>query len=97
MYIRRAYQSPCSGTHCAVQWAQMPNLASRNQSGARVLLQRIPGRLKGPEASERRDGCRGAPVVQPAEEARPRDSCGQQVDDLASGDHGPRVDHLAFD
>ena len=29
----RAYQSPCSGTHWADQWAQMPNLASRNQSG----------------------------------------------------------------
>ena len=33
MYILRAYQSPCSGTHWAVQWAQMPNLASRNHSG----------------------------------------------------------------
>src|ERR1035441_3607649 len=35
MYMLRAYQSPCSGTHCAVQCAQIPNLASRNQSGAR--------------------------------------------------------------
>ena len=33
MYMLRAYQSPCSGTHCALQWFQMPNLASRNQSG----------------------------------------------------------------
>ena len=29
----RAYQSPAAGTHCAVQCAQIPNLASRNQSG----------------------------------------------------------------
>src|ERR1017187_9967151 len=35
--ILRAYQSPCSGTHCAVQWAHMPNLASRNQSGVLYL------------------------------------------------------------
>lgn len=33
MYILRAYQSPCSGTHCADQCAQMPNFASRNHSG----------------------------------------------------------------
>src|SRR5690242_2244454 len=32
-YILRAYQSPCSGTHCADQCAQIPNLASRNHSG----------------------------------------------------------------
>src|SRR3954471_7191600 len=37
-YIRRAYQSPCSGTHCAVQCAQMPNLASRNQAGVRYCF-----------------------------------------------------------
>src|SRR3954471_7953260 len=35
MYIFRAYQSPCSGTHCGDQWAQIPNLASRNHSGHR--------------------------------------------------------------
>src|SRR6059058_2191659 len=29
----RAYQSPSSGWHWGPQWAQMPNLASRNQSG----------------------------------------------------------------
>ena len=33
MYICRAYQSPCSGTHWALQCAQMPNFASRNHSG----------------------------------------------------------------
>src|SRR3546814_8333430 len=27
------FRSPASGTHCALQCAQMPNLASRNQSG----------------------------------------------------------------
>src|SRR3954471_8478379 len=37
-YIRRAYQSPCSGTHCAVQCAQIPNLASRNQVGVRYCF-----------------------------------------------------------
>src|SRR6478736_7912654 len=30
----RAYQSPCSGSHCGPQWAQMPNFAFRNHSGA---------------------------------------------------------------
>src|SRR5688500_4682299 len=35
MYMLRAYQSPISGAHCALQCAQMPNLASRNQSGVR--------------------------------------------------------------
>src|ERR1700733_5292711 len=34
MYIWRPYQSPASGTHCGLQWAQMPNLASRYHSGA---------------------------------------------------------------
>src|ERR1700676_2637267 len=34
MYILRAYQSPASGTHWGLQWAQMPNLASRYHSGA---------------------------------------------------------------
>ncbi len=38
MYMLRAYQSPCSGTHCAVQCAQMPNFASRNHSGVRYWL-----------------------------------------------------------
>ena len=33
MYIFRAYQSPWPGTHCALQWFQMPNFASRNHSG----------------------------------------------------------------
>ncbi len=33
MYIRRAYQSPTMGTACGPQWAQMPNLASRNHAG----------------------------------------------------------------
>src|SRR5690349_6723029 len=31
----RPYQSPASGTHCGPQCAQIPNLASRNQSGTR--------------------------------------------------------------
>src|ERR1035438_1102172 len=30
----RAYQSPASGTHCGLQWAQIPNFASRYHSGA---------------------------------------------------------------
>ena len=34
MYMLRAYQSPASGTHCGLQCAQMPNLASRYHSGA---------------------------------------------------------------
>src|SRR3569833_1360976 len=33
MYMLRAYQSPRSGTHCGLQCAQMPNLASRNHAG----------------------------------------------------------------
>src|SRR5216683_288962 len=32
MYMFRAYQSPCSGKHCALQCAHMPNFASRNHS-----------------------------------------------------------------
>src|SRR5947207_10787055 len=35
MYMFLAYQSPCSGTHCGLQCAQMPNFASRNHSGQR--------------------------------------------------------------
>src|SRR6266700_3546861 len=35
MYICRAYQSPASAADCGPQCAQMPNLASRNQSGMR--------------------------------------------------------------
>ena len=34
MYMLRAYQSPNMGTLCGPQWLQMPNLASRNHSGA---------------------------------------------------------------
>jgi hypothetical protein len=33
MYMLRAYQSPSSIADCGPQCAQMPNLASRNQSG----------------------------------------------------------------
>src|ERR1035441_7573578 len=33
MYMLRAYQSPASAADCGPQWAQMPNLASRNHSG----------------------------------------------------------------
>ena len=33
MYMFRAYQSPYMGTDCGPQWDQMPNFASRNQSG----------------------------------------------------------------
>ena len=35
MYMLRAYQSPYSTLDCGPQWAQMPNLASRNQAGKR--------------------------------------------------------------
>ena len=46
----RAYQSPCSGTHCAVQWFQMPNLASRNQSGVVQAVSDSHVGLNGPGA-----------------------------------------------
>src|SRR5215469_18186868 len=50
MYMLRAYQSPASAADCGPQWAQMPNLASRNQSGARYASSdcRVP--LNGPSA-----------------------------------------------
>src|SRR3954468_22682105 len=52
-YMLRAYQSPCSGTHCADQCAQMPNFASRNQLGARYCLSESQVGWNGPEAIER--------------------------------------------
>src|SRR4051812_10289769 len=68
MYIRRAYQSPCSGTHWAVQWAQMPNFASRNQSGAWYCLSESHVGWNGPAAMER-DGPLAAASAAPAEVA----------------------------
>src|SRR3954454_24476227 len=50
MYIRRAYQSPCLGTHCALQWAQIPNFASRNQSGVLYCFSDSQDPEKGPGA-----------------------------------------------
>jgi hypothetical protein len=50
MYMLRAYQSPCSGTHCADQWFHMPNLASRNQSGVVQAVSDSHVGLKGPGA-----------------------------------------------
>ena len=50
MYMLRAYQSPCSGTHCAVQWFHIPNLASRNQSGVVQAVSDSHVGLKGPGA-----------------------------------------------
>src|SRR5262245_5633324 len=49
----RAYQSPCSGWHWADQWAQRPNLASRNQSGVLYCLRESQVGLKGPSARMR--------------------------------------------
>src|SRR5579862_5911799 len=48
MYILRAYQSPSSMADWGPQCAQIPNLASRNQSGISYLLSdaRVPS--KGP-------------------------------------------------
>src|ERR1035441_8287062 len=44
----RAYQSPSSAADCGPQWAQIPNLASRNHSGTwyACSASRVP--LKGP-------------------------------------------------
>src|SRR6185312_16609567 len=36
--MKRAYQSPCLGTACGPQCAQMPNLASRNHSGVWYVI-----------------------------------------------------------
>src|SRR5271165_3830040 len=46
----RAYQSPSSGTDCGPQCAQMPNLASRNQSGHLYCLSDSQVGLNGPSA-----------------------------------------------
>src|ERR1035438_9121065 len=48
IYMPRAYQSPCSGTHCGLQCAQIPNLASLNQSGHRYVLSDSQFGRKGP-------------------------------------------------
>jgi len=48
MYMFRAYQSPASGTHCGVQWHQMPNLASRYHSGASYCISESHVGLYGP-------------------------------------------------
>src|SRR5208282_3642107 len=48
MYMFRAYQSPCSGTHCGLQCAQMPNFASRNQSGQRYAFSDSQNGRNGP-------------------------------------------------
>src|SRR6266852_4698700 len=50
MYMFRAYQSPCSGKHCALQCAHMPNFASRNHSGARYCFRDSHSGRNGPEA-----------------------------------------------
>ena len=46
----RAYQSPIIGTACGPQWAQMPNLASRNQSGHWYCFSDSMLPLNGPSA-----------------------------------------------
>ena len=44
----RAYQSPCSGTHCGLQCAQIPNFASRNQFGQRYAFRDSQNGRNGP-------------------------------------------------
>src|ERR1700693_4637707 len=53
MYMLRAYQSPYSTADCGPQCAQIPNLASRYQSGTCQLRSdsRVP--LNGPETISR--------------------------------------------
>src|ERR1035441_744885 len=50
MYILRAYQSPASAADWGPQWAQMPNLASRNQLGMWYSLSDSRVAWKGPAA-----------------------------------------------
>src|ERR1039458_4673170 len=50
MYILRAYQSPASAADWGPQWAQMPNLASRNQLGVWYSLSDSRVAWKGPAA-----------------------------------------------
>lgn len=54
MYIFRAYQSPCSGTHCGLQCAQIPNFASRNQSGQRYDFRDSQNGRNGPSGTSPR-------------------------------------------
>src|SRR5512135_961446 len=51
MYMLRAYQSPCSGTHCGLQCAQIPNFASRNQSGQRYAFKDSQNGRNGPSGT----------------------------------------------
>src|SRR6478735_4340217 len=53
----RAYQSPCSGTHCGLQCAQIPNFASRNQSGQRYAFRDSQKGKNGPSAICPRKNC----------------------------------------
>ena len=72
--MRRAYQSPCSGTHWADQWAQMPNLASANQAGARYCLRESHVASNGPGAIVRFGGvCGGFAAVTSANPRCTRD------------------------
>src|SRR5450755_1810559 len=50
-YIFLAYQSPCSGTHCGLQCAQIPNFASRNQSGQRYDFRDSQNGKNGPSGT----------------------------------------------
>src|SRR6185503_16007138 len=61
----RAYQSPASGTHWADQCAQMPNLASRNQSGVLYCdFKDSHSGLNGPGAmASAARSCRGTAVA----------------------------------
>ena len=51
-----AYQSPCSGWHCGPQCAQMPNLASRYQSGTWKAESDSSVGLNGPSATPKPGG-----------------------------------------
>src|SRR6185437_11136496 len=57
MYMFRAYQSPCSGTHCGLQCAQIPNFASRNQSGQRYDFKDSQNGKNGPSGTCPRNNC----------------------------------------
>src|SRR5215469_10242044 len=62
MYMLRPYQSPFSATHCGLQCAQMPNLASWYHSGASYCCSDSHVGAYGPEPARPEIGaCIGTP------------------------------------
>ena len=95
----RAYQSPASGTHCGLQCAQMPNLASRYHSGASYCRSESQFGAKGPVPARPGMGdCMGTPSQEsgmpgslggaPHEVGFPRGGVQLDRDDLVAGDRG---------